>query len=83
MAKALGDPTRLGVAAALASSDELCGCDLAWILGRAPNLVSHHLKALRAADLVHARREGKTVFFSLTGAGRAVLGDLLGTRAPA
>lgn len=83
VARALGDPTRLGVAAALSRTDELCGCDLAWVLGRAPNLVSHHLKALRTAGLVGARRAGKTVFFSLTPAGRAAVGDLLGAQAPA
>lgn len=29
-AKALSDPTRLTIAAALAATDELCVCDLAW-----------------------------------------------------
>ena len=31
--KALSDPTRVQVAAALAQTDELCVCDLAWITG--------------------------------------------------
>ena len=30
-AKALADPTRLTLAAALADADELCVCDLAWV----------------------------------------------------
>src|SRR5215212_3420528 len=64
-ARALADPTRLSVAAALAAGDELCGCDLAFLLGRAENLVSHHLRALREAGLVTSRREGKTVMCSL------------------
>ena len=40
-AKALSDPTRLTIAAALAATDELCVCDLAWVTERAENLVSH------------------------------------------
>jgi ArsR family transcriptional regulator, lead/cadmium/zinc/bismuth-responsive transcriptional repressor len=77
-AHALADPTRLSVAAALAAGDELCGCDLAFLLGRAENLVSHHLRVLREAGLVEPRREGKTVMCSLTEDGRALLGAVLG-----
>jgi DNA-binding transcriptional ArsR family regulator len=69
-AKALGDPTRLTLAWALAETDEACVCDLAWIVERAENLVSHHLKILREAELVTSRREGKMVLYSLTPRGR-------------
>jgi DNA-binding transcriptional ArsR family regulator len=71
--QALGDPTRLTIASALRDAPELCVCDLAWIVERAQNLVSHHLRALRAAGLVDYRREGKMAFYSLTGEGRTVL----------
>jgi DNA-binding transcriptional ArsR family regulator len=72
-AKALGDPTRLTLASALASTGELCVCDLSWIAGRAENLVSHHLRLLRAEGLVASRREGKMVMYSMTEAGRSLL----------
>lgn len=72
-AKALSDPTRLMLAAALAEADELCVCDLSWIAERAENLVSHHLRALRASGLVHSRRDGKLVMYSLTDLGRDIL----------
>jgi DNA-binding transcriptional ArsR family regulator len=72
-AKALADPTRVMLAAALAATDELCVCDLAWISGRAENLVSHHVRALRAAGLASSRREGKMVMYSITPRGRALL----------
>ena len=72
-AKALGDPTRLGLALALAGTDELCVCDLAWVSERAENLVSHHLRALRSAGLVTSRRDGKMVMYSVTDAGRSLL----------
>lgn len=68
-AKALGDPTRLMIAVALRDGDELCVCDLAWIAGRAENLVGHHLRALRAAGLARSRRDGKVVFYTLTSVG--------------
>ncbi len=75
-AKALGDPTRLTIAAALASTTELCVCDLAWVTERAENLVSHHLRALRAGGLVSSRRDGKMVMYTLTPAGSALLSTL-------
>ena len=72
-AKALGDPTRLTIALALRDGEELCVCDLAWITGRAENLVGHHLRTLRAAGLASSRREHKIVFYALTDAGRRLL----------
>jgi DNA-binding transcriptional ArsR family regulator len=77
-AQALSDPTRLTLAAALGQADELCICDLAWIVERSQNLVSHHLRALRAADLVDSRRDGKMVLYALTAAGRALLASVFG-----
>lgn len=82
-AKALGDPTRLTLALALAGTDELCVCDLAWVSERAENLVSHHLRALRSAGLVTSRRDGKMVMYSVTGAGRALLNAVSADAAPA
>jgi ArsR family transcriptional regulator, lead/cadmium/zinc/bismuth-responsive transcriptional repressor len=80
--QALGDPTRLTIALALCDAPELCVCDLAWIIERAQNLVSHHLRVLRAADLVDYRRDGKMAFYSLTEQGRALL-ERAGVREPA
>jgi ArsR family transcriptional regulator, lead/cadmium/zinc/bismuth-responsive transcriptional repressor len=72
-AKALGDPTRLLIALALREGDELCVCDLAWIAGRADNLVGHHLRSLRGAGLARSRRDGKVVFYALTETGRRLV----------
>lgn len=71
--KALGDPTRLAIAHALADGDELCVCDLSWVMERPENLVSHHLRSLRQAGIVSARRDGKMVLYSLTGRGAELL----------
>jgi DNA-binding transcriptional ArsR family regulator len=72
-AKAMGDPTRLTIAAALAETDELCVCDLAWVTEKPENLVSHHLRTLRNAGLVTSRREGKMVMYAVTDAARGLL----------
>ena len=68
-AKALSDPTRLTLAVVLAQAGEECVCDLSWVMERAENLVSHHLRVLRQAGLVNSRREGKMVLYSMTDAG--------------
>lgn len=74
--RALGDPTRLTIALALRAGGELCVCDLAWISERAENLISHHLRALRAAGLADYRRDGKMALYSLTERGRVLLDTL-------
>jgi DNA-binding transcriptional ArsR family regulator len=80
--RALADPTRLTLALALRDGGELCVCDLAWVLERAQNLVSHHLRALRGGGLVDYRREGKMALYSLTERGHALL-DLVGAEVTA
>ena len=56
--KALGDPTRLTIAAVLRDSGELCVCDLSWVTERSDRLVSHHARALRATAVTTARPIG-------------------------
>jgi DNA-binding transcriptional ArsR family regulator len=70
---ALGDPTRLGLALALRGDAELCVCDLSWIVQRSQNLVSHHMKVLKARGLVRSRKQGKMTMYALTDRGQALL----------
>jgi DNA-binding transcriptional ArsR family regulator len=79
-ARALADPTRLMLAAALGEGGELCVCDLSWIAERPENLVSHHLRLLRAAGLARSRRDGKMVMYALTDRGRSLLEVAIGER---
>jgi DNA-binding transcriptional ArsR family regulator len=81
-AKALGDPTRLRIAAALQLGEELCVCDLAWITELSQNLVSHHVRVLRTADLATSRRNGKLVMYRLTEAGHRLLAAVTGSVEP-
>lgn len=72
-AKALSDPTRLAVALALRESVTACVCDLGWVTGRDEKLVSHHVRALRAAGLATGTRQGKMVMYELTERGEALV----------
>jgi len=62
---ALSDPTRLKILHALTITKELCVCDLAAIAELSVSAVSHQLRLLRDRDLVHARRDGRMVYYSL------------------
>ncbi|MEN4464849.1 metalloregulator ArsR/SmtB family transcription factor [Mycolicibacterium fortuitum] len=78
-ARALGDPTRLTIAAALHDGEEMCVCDMAWVVGAPQNLVSHHLRQLKVADMVTSRRNGRLVMYRLTERGRSLTAVVLGT----
>ena len=62
--KMFGDSTRVKILFVLFES-ELCVCDIAELLGMTQSAISHQLRALKNVRLVRARREGKTVFYSL------------------
>ena len=62
---ALSDPTRLKILHALTVTKELCVCDLAALAELSVSAVSHQLRLLRDRDLVHARRDGRMVYYSL------------------
>ncbi|HHZ00062.1 MAG TPA: metalloregulator ArsR/SmtB family transcription factor [Sedimentibacter sp.] len=62
--KVLGDSTRMRIIWALDES-EMCVCDIAVLLNMTKSAISHQLRALRNANLVKFRREGKTVYYSL------------------
>ena len=63
--KVFGDITRIRIMYAL-HEDEMCVCAIAELLGMTQSAISHQLKTLKDADLVAARREGKTVYYSLS-----------------
>ncbi|MBA3700725.1 MAG: winged helix-turn-helix transcriptional regulator [Planctomycetes bacterium] len=62
--KALSDPTRLAVLRHLATGSSNV-TDLMTAFGVAQNLMSHHLRVLREAELVICRREGKCMMYHL------------------
>jgi ArsR family transcriptional regulator, arsenate/arsenite/antimonite-responsive transcriptional repressor len=64
---ALGDPVRLRVLSLLAaaSDGEICVCNFVEPLGKSQGTISHHLRILSEAGLVHGDRRGKWVWYSL------------------
>ena len=64
---ALGDPARLRILSILAAAPEgeVCVCDFIGPVGKSQPTISHHLKCLGDAGLVHGDRRGKWVWYSL------------------
>lgn len=65
--KALGEPNRLRVFAALMAGDS-CNCELQEKLDLPANLLSHHLRVLSKAGLVHSRRDridGRWIYYAV------------------
>ena len=64
---ALADPVRLRLLSMLAAAPagEICVCDFVGPLGRSQGTISHHLKILGEAGLVHGDRRGKWVWYAL------------------
>ena len=65
--KVLADPNRLRIFGLLMQGDS-CNCELNETLGLPPNLLSHHLRVLREAGLVHSRRDavdGRWIYYSV------------------
>jgi len=62
--RVLGDATRVRILDAISRS-ELCVGEIADLLGLSESAVSHQLRLLRNMRLVRARRDGKSVYYSL------------------
>ena len=60
-----GDTTRIKILYVLFET-EMCVNDIANVLGMTVSAISHQLRVLYQARLVRYRKEGKTVFYSLS-----------------
>ena len=73
----LGDASRLRIVLSCMDAP-VCVQDIAGGLGLSASLVSHHLRLLRAARLLRAKRQGKRVFYSAADEHiRGVLADMV------
>ena len=62
--KVFGDSTRVKILWAI-DKEEMCVCDIAYLLNMNQSAISHQLRVLKQAKLVKNRREGKIVYYSL------------------
>lgn len=65
--QALSDPVRLHLLSLIVSAGDAgaCVCDLVEPSGRSQPTVSHHLKVLREAGLVHSEKRGTWAWYSV------------------
>jgi ArsR family transcriptional regulator len=82
--RVLGDPARVKIVNLLATSDEpVCVCELIEPLGLSQPTVSHHLKKLTDAGLLHREQRGVWAYYSIDPdavARLSALADLNGER---
>ena len=74
---ALSDPVRLRLLSIIASSNEVCSCDLEAPLERSQPTVSHHTKALAEAGLIVGEKRGKWMWWRVVPERVAALRDAL------
>ena len=76
--KALGDPARVRLVNLLAAAGEpVCLCELIEPVGLAQATVSHHLKKLTDAGLLHREEQGKWAYFSINDEAMALVASLV------
>ncbi|MGO4295390.1 ArsR/SmtB family transcription factor [Glutamicibacter sp. MCAF14] len=80
--KALGDPNRLRILSIVSASEsaETCVCDLPEPLGLKQPTVSHHLKILVDAGILHREKRGVWAYYSVVPGALESLGASLATR---
>jgi len=66
-ARALADENRLLAVALLRRRKELCACEIQAATGLTHATVSHHMGVLVEAGFVRSRRQGKWMYYRLSG----------------
>jgi ArsR family transcriptional regulator len=79
--KAIADPARLRLVSIVAASGdgEVCVCDLTEPVGLSQPTVSHHLKVLVDAGILHREKRGTWAYFSLVPGALDSLAGMLST----
>jgi DNA-binding transcriptional ArsR family regulator len=63
--KVFGDPTRIRILQVLFEAEEMCVCDIAYLLNMSQSAISHQLRVLKQAGIVKYRKDGRVVYYSL------------------
>jgi ArsR family transcriptional regulator, arsenate/arsenite/antimonite-responsive transcriptional repressor len=75
---ALADPVRLRLLSIVASSPEVCSCELEAPLAKSQPTVSHHTKILAEAGLISGEKRGRWMWWHANPAALASLQNALG-----
>jgi ArsR family transcriptional regulator, arsenate/arsenite/antimonite-responsive transcriptional repressor len=79
--RSLADPARVRIVNVLATSAEpVCVCELVEPVGLSQPTVSHHLKKLTAAGLLHREQRGVWAYYSLNRDALAAAARLLDSK---
>lgn len=71
-----GNDVRLKILYLLNMEKELCPCDLADILRMSVPAISQHIRKMKDAGMITARREGQTLYYSLNDDETAILNTI-------
>jgi ArsR family transcriptional regulator len=74
-AKAFADPSRVRILLAL-RSQELCVCELCDALGVTQSTLSTHLRVIRNAGLISARKQGKWMYYAIEPGAKRLVNSL-------
>ena len=74
--KALSDTTRVRILHLLRDND-LCVCEIMYVLGMEQSRVSHQMRVLRNADLAEDIREGRWIIYRIPGRSREIVEGIL------
>ncbi len=75
---ALADPVRLRLLSIVASSPEVCSCELEGPLAKSQPTVSHHTKILAEAGLISGEKRGRWMWWHVNPGRLAALRAALG-----
>ncbi len=70
---------RLKILFLLNMESELCPCDIADILGMSVPAISQHIRKIKDAGIITARREGQTLYYSLNEDETGILNNIFKT----
>ncbi|WP_299622915.1 metalloregulator ArsR/SmtB family transcription factor [uncultured Tenacibaculum sp.] len=72
-----GNEVRFKILFLLQRETELCPCDFADILEMSVPAISQHLRKMKDINVISARRDGQTIFYSISKENEAFLAAIL------
>ncbi len=77
-----GSEVRLKILYLLDMEGELCPCDIADVMEMSVPAISQQIRKIKDAGIISYRREGQTLYYSITHEGNTILLDVLNNIQP-